>query len=264
MGFDRAFYMIDHGLIALAMVAVLAVVGEIGFRMGSRNRDASDSFRALMSGIGAASFGLLGLLLGFTLSMAIARWDTRSQVLIDESKAIARLSLQAGLFEPAVRDELRASLNEYLDARVMLGGSRDDLDAWYAALKKSEMLQTRIWSTVEKVGESETWRPVYSLIPAAINLFDVHESRLASIQNYLPASLLLMLLGVALVSIYFLAWSFGAVGQRGRVAVLLLGLLIATILFLIMDVNRPQRGTFIIGVETLERTRSIISGTATP
>jgi hypothetical protein len=64
MGFDLTFYLIDHRLIALAMVALLAVVCEVGFRAGARKRDASETFRSLMSGIGAAMFGLLALLLG--------------------------------------------------------------------------------------------------------------------------------------------------------------------------------------------------------
>ncbi len=55
--------------------------------------------RTLMSGIGAATLGLLGLLLGFALSMAIARWDTRRAVIVDESNAIGALSLRAGLLE---------------------------------------------------------------------------------------------------------------------------------------------------------------------
>lgn len=84
---DLGFYLIDHRLIALAMVVVLAAACEIGYRAGSRKQLTSDSFRSLMSGIGAATLGLLGLLLGFTLSMAIARWDARRDVIVNESNA---------------------------------------------------------------------------------------------------------------------------------------------------------------------------------
>jgi hypothetical protein len=265
MGFELAFYLIDHRLIALAMIAVLVVVCEIGFRAGSGKRDAPDSFRSLMSGIGAAMFGLLALLLGFTLAMAISRWDARRDVLVDEANAIGTLSLRAGLFEQPVRDELRTSLREYTDARIALGASGNDLDAWRAARKKSETLHSNIWSAVERAGTRET-NPakLTSLITAANELIDIHELRLASRENFLPASLLLLLLGVAAVAVYFLAWSFGAAGHGGRLAMLLLGLLVGTVLFLIMDVNRPQRGTFQIGVDTLERVGDSTSGSATP
>jgi hypothetical protein len=265
MGFEQAFYLIDHRLIALAMIAVLAVACLIGFRAGSRKRDAPDSFRSLMSGSGAAMFGLLALLLGFTLAMAIGRFDARQAVLVDESNAIGTLWLRAGLFEQPVRDELRASLREYADARITLATFRDGPDARRAAREKSETLHSKIWSAVERAGKSETTAPKLSALITAVNeLIDIHELRQASIENYLPASLFLLLLGVASVALYFLAWSFGAAGYGGRVAMLLLGLLIGAVLFLIMDVNRPLRGTFKAGVSTLERARGSISGSATP
>ena len=90
---DLGFYLIDLRLIALAMVVVLAAACEIAYRAGSRKQVASDSFRSLMNGIGAATLGLLGLLLGFTLSMAIARWDARRDVIVNESNAIGTLWL---------------------------------------------------------------------------------------------------------------------------------------------------------------------------
>ena len=92
------------------MVAVLLAAGEIGYQLGSARVDAPDSLRSLMSGTGAATLGLLGLLLGFALSMAIARWDIRRDVIVDESNAIGTLSLRAGLLEDPLRDELHEAL----------------------------------------------------------------------------------------------------------------------------------------------------------
>ena len=259
MGFDLAFYLIDHRLIALAMAVVLAVACEIGFRAGARKQGAPESFRSLMSGIGAAMLGLLGLLLGFTLAMAIARWDGRRDVIVNESNAIGTLWLRAGLFQEPVRDELRESLREYTDARIALGGSRDDLEEWHAARTNSETLHARIWSAVERADKpGVSPATLSSLITAANELIDIHELRLSSTENFLPASLFLLLLGVAAVTIAFLAWSFGAAAQGGRTAMLTLGILLIAVLFLIMDVNRPQRGMVDIGVDTLERVQGSI------
>ena len=85
MRFDLSFYLIDHRLLALAMLAVLLVTSEIGYRAGARRTDAPDALRSQITGIGAAMLGILGVLLGFTLSMAIARWDVRREVIIDEA-----------------------------------------------------------------------------------------------------------------------------------------------------------------------------------
>ena len=94
-----AFYLTDHRLIALGMLALLLAACEIGYRRGLANVGAPDSLRPLMSGTGAAILGLLGLLLGFSLSMAIDRWNTRRNVIVGESNAIGTLYLRAGLLE---------------------------------------------------------------------------------------------------------------------------------------------------------------------
>ena len=46
MSFEMAFYLIDHRLIALGMVVVLAVAGEMGFRAASGKQDAPETFRS--------------------------------------------------------------------------------------------------------------------------------------------------------------------------------------------------------------------------
>ena len=92
-----------------------------------------------------------------------------------------------------------------------------------------------------------------SLITAANELIDIHELRVASIWNFLPAPLLVLLTTVAAVSVGFLSWAFGAANQGGRAATIMLGLLIGAVLLLIMDVNRPQRGRINVGVQSLER-----------
>ena len=254
MSFDKAFYLLDHRLIALAMVVLLVAAGEIGYRRGVFRRESKESVRSLMSGTGAAMLGLLGLLLGFTLAMAVSRWDERRDVIVDEANAIGTLWLRAGLLEAPLRDEMRDVLRKYTDARITLGGSRDDRAALRAARSESELLHASIWSVVERANQPGRSPAVLSsLITAANAVIDLHELRMASIENYLPAALFLLLFTVAAVSVGFLAWAFGAANQGGRAAIVALALLIGAVLLLIMDVNRPQRGRIEIGTDSLER-----------
>jgi len=254
------FYQIDHRLIAVAMLAVLLMASEVGYRLGSARDDAPDSLRTLMSGTGAATLGLLGLLLGFALSMAIARWDIRRDVIVEESNAIGTLFLRAGLLEEPLRGELQEALLAYTEARIALGGSRSDPDTLRAARLESEALHGRIWSVVERANQPTTLNATLSsVISAANELIDLHELRLASVENRLPPALFFLLLAVAALAVAFLAWSFGAAFHRGRTPMLLLALLIGAVLLLIMDVNRPQRGRVEVGVAPLERVGKSLS-----
>lgn len=254
MSFDMGFYLIDHRLVTLAIVLLLAVSGEIGFRAGRRAKDSKESFRSLMNGTGAAMLGLLGLLLGFSLSMAVSRWDVRHDVIVNEANAIGTIWLRAGLLEEPLRSDLRNTLHEYTKARIALGGSRSDRSSLRAARSKSESLHASIWSVVERANQPDQSNAVLSsIINAANEVIDIHELRLSSIENYLPAPLFLVLITVASLAMGFLAWAFGAANQGGRTAIVMLGLLIGVVLLLIMDVNRPQRGRINIGVDSLER-----------
>jgi hypothetical protein len=254
------FYQIDHRLIALGMMAVLLAAGELGYRLGEARVDAPDSLRSLMSGTGAATLGLLGLLLGFSLSMAIARWDIRRDVIVDESNAIGTLSLRAGFLEEPLRGELQETLRAYTDARIAMGGSRSDPGALRAARLESEALHAAIWSVVERANRPTTMNATLgALISAANELIDLHELRLASVENRLPAALLLLLLAVGALAIALLAWSFGAASQRGRIPMVLLAVLVGAVLLLTMDVNRPQRGRIEVGVAPLERVQGGLS-----
>jgi len=254
MSFDQAFYQIDHRLIALVILALLAAAGEIGFRSGSRKRELQDSYRSLVSGTSAAMLGLLALLLGFTLSMGVSRWDERRDVIVTESNAIGTLWLRAGLLEKHQRDGLRDALRDYADTRIALGGAGGAREAMRAARSRSEFLHTSIWSVVEQANQPGQSNAVLSsLISGANELIDIHELRISSIENSLPAALFLLLITIASVAIWFFAWSFGASSQGRRTANLMLGILISAVLLVIMDVNRPQRGRITVGTESLQR-----------
>ena len=260
MQFDFGFYLIDHRFILLTMLAALVIASECGYRAGARTKEAPDSLRSLMSGIGAAMLGILGVLLGFTLSMSIARWDVRRDVVVDESNAIGTLSLRAGLLGEPLGEELRSVLREYTDTRIALGGTRGDLDALRGAQSEAEGFHAEIWSFVERAKQSETSNATLSaLIMAANEVIDLHELRVTSIENFLPAFLILLLPVVAAVAVASLAWSFGATSDRGRTPIFLLTLLICAVILLIMDVNRPQRGQIKVGLAALERMQENIA-----
>ena len=103
---------------------------EIGRRFG-RREIARDGEKA-HTGLGAvegALFGLLGLLIAFSFSGAMSRFDARRHLIVDEANAIGTAWLRIDLLPPAVQPELRDLFRRYLDAHLQIYRKLPDEDA---------------------------------------------------------------------------------------------------------------------------------------
>jgi hypothetical protein len=254
--FSLAFYLTPILVIGGAAFVVLLVASEIGWRLGHGGDVENDSFRTLVGGIAGATLGILGLLLGFTLSMAIARFDARRAVIVDEANAIGTLWLRAGLLDAPLRTELRDALREYADARIALGRVGSDLERLRAARRRGGDAQHTVWSVIERAARTSSSPAVASaLITSTNEMIDLDELRMASLENYVPAQIMLLLVGVAAVAFAFLGWSFGAAEQRSTISMVLLALLVTTVLAVILDISRPHRGLIRVSDQSLVRAR---------
>ena len=159
--------------------------------------------------------GLLALLLGFTLSIGVSRCDERRDVI---SHRIQRdwHALAAGRparGAPARRHAGRAA-RPMQTLRIALGGA-GAVPA--EAIARSPGLERDFASHVDLVGgrAGRPARPEQRRVECAdqwgqIQLIDIHELRISSIENFLPVPLFMLLIAIASVAIWFFAWSFGA------------------------------------------------------
>ena len=88
---------------------------EVGRRIGIReiSRDAGGE-QAGVGAIESAVFGLFGLLIAFTFSGAITRFDGRRQLVIEETNAIGTAYLRVDLLPTGAQPALRDSFRRYL------------------------------------------------------------------------------------------------------------------------------------------------------
>jgi hypothetical protein len=216
-------------------------------------------------GLAAATIGFLGLLLGFALSMAISRFDARRAVIVDEANAIGTLWLRAGLLDEPIRSELRGVLRDYTDARVDLGRIGTDLGKLRDARERSAKAERAVWALVERaVQPGINPGVVTTLVPAANEMIDLDELRMASLENVLPTPIILLLVAVASVALALLGWSFGASGQRSQTAMALLALVVTVVLGMIIDINRPHRGLIRVGDQSLVRLQRSLAAPESP
>ena len=253
MNLGRLFYVTNLWLILSCALGLLIFASEIGWRIGLRCSEAEKLHRQV-SYIATAVLALLGLLLAFTFSMANARYDHRKQVILTEANAIGTAWLRADLLDEPLRGEMKKTLLDYTDARIALYETGADAPRLKAAAERSESLQRVIWKMVDRVARQDR-RPgvVFGVMSAVNDVIDMHETRIAAIENYIPAGLILMLIVFAALALYLVGWTAGLTRCRSQASTFIFAILVIMVLGVIMDINRPQRGLIQTGQNSMLR-----------
>ena len=109
----------DHPILLFVVSLVLLwLSAHAGARVAARQGAHDDSFRADYGVILAAALTLLGLIIGFSFSMAISRYDQRKNLEEAEANAIGTEYLRADLLPAADGARVRALLKQYTDHRI--------------------------------------------------------------------------------------------------------------------------------------------------
>jgi hypothetical protein len=201
-----------------------------------------------------ALLGLLSLLLGFNFAMAVARFDARNALLQEEISAINTTHLRAQLLPARDRQDATALLKAYVAARVEFTRAMDDDARIDAATASAVHIQRQLWAIVERVvAQSTSAVPSGQFIQAVNDIIVVGDKRRAALDNRVPGTVLHLLAGVALVALGFIAYGYGLTGRRRHSAAVIFALLIAVVLTVIVDLDRPRRGLIRVSEEGMLR-----------
>src|SRR5271163_1504795 len=126
-----------------------------------------DGLRHDLDVLVAATLTLLGLIIGFSFSMATDRYDQRKNCEEAEANAIGTEYLRADLLPAGDAARVRALLVQYLDQRVLFYGTRDE-NKLLQINDATARLQTDLWSAVRAPNVPQT-TPVIALAVAGMN-----------------------------------------------------------------------------------------------
>ena len=238
------FYRLDPLLICLVFMGVLLVVEEFGFRTKGRMRPGSDSIEkgdvALILG---AVLTLLALLLGFTYAMSEGRFETRRQLVVEEANAIGTTYLRAKALPEPRSSQIQELLRQYAALRAEIASMTEDTpEKIREADNRSKQLHSLIWSHAAALAR-ENPNPVTSIFLVTLNeMIDLHSKRLDAFRNRVPFSIYLVLFFVSIIILWLVGYYFGMRRQKARFLVTMVVLLVASVMWLIMDLDQPTRG----------------------
>jgi hypothetical protein len=218
--------------------AVLWLSAEAGIYLRGRGNPRPDE-RQDLSVILTATLTLLGLVIGFSFSMAVTRYDQRKNHEEDEANAIGTEYVRAGLLPADGASAVRELLTDYLNQRILFYITFDERQIEQINASTAT-LQRDLWSAVRAAAAAQP-TPVVALTVSGLNdLLNSQGYTQASWWNRIPIAAWALMGVIAICSNVL----FGYVAHSEKKSKLLfvLPLIVAISFFLIADLDSPRRG----------------------
>ncbi len=227
---------------ALFIVGLLMACIEFGRRIRLRRRE--EKWSSGLGVIDGAVFGLMALLLGFSFSGAVSRFDARRELIVQETDAIDTAWLRVDLLPEAAQPQIRNDFRAYLDAR--LGFYKNlGLDRAKALdeLALSEKLQTKIWTESIAATKQASSPAVLTLVVGSLNeMFDITTARTVALQTHPPLPMYITLVLLAIASSLIAGFGMGDTDKRPWLHTLVFAASLALTVYTIIDLEFPRLG----------------------
>src|SRR5262245_584360 len=155
-----------HFVFALSFVVLLlaAVIGDI---LRSKVHTLNDVERDDFGVVQNATLTLLALLIGFSFSMAISRYDQRKSHEEAEANAIGTEYLRLDLLPAGHSAKARDLLKQYLDRRILFYETRNH--SHLAQIETETLkLQNELWTAIQPAAAANP-NPVMALVISGMN-----------------------------------------------------------------------------------------------
>ena len=192
---------------------------------------------------------LMAFLLAVTMGMASDRFDSRRALVLDEANAIGTTYLRAGYLPQPYADDSRRLLREYVPLRI----NTSDAVARQANFTRSEEIQAQLWAKAEELARTQPDSVVLGLYIDALNgMIDLHETRVTAIvYARVPETIVLALFILAALSLGMVGYNAGLTKHRSMLSAAVLVVVLAAVLTLVVDLDRPREGFLQVGQQPL-------------
>lgn len=246
--------------LAIAVIVYLIVI-ELSFILGRRHRPSGDP--ATISHVNAlqnALLGLLALLLGFTISMSLTRFETRKDLVLAEANAIGTTYLRAQFLPEEQKDEVSRLLKTYVAARLDFFKAGVNDGRLNAANSQASHIRSRLWAAAVNSSKNATNPIAVSLFVQSLNdVIDVSEKRQVALENHVPETVIGLLFLVSIAGLGFIGFGSGLTGTRHHGSTAAFAILVALVLAVILDIDRPRRGLIQVSQASMMRLQTALA-----
>ncbi|CAM2160403.1 hypothetical protein [Paraburkholderia tropica] len=233
-------YLQHPAYLFVTLIVCLPLAAALGAVVLDRRFPLSEEARENYNVVQGATLTLLALLIGFTLSMAVGRYDQRKNLEEEEANAIGTEYLRADLIGGAGAANLKALLAKYTETRVLYYTTHES-HALARINRTTADLQTQLWNGVRDAAAAQP-NPVTALVVAGMNdVINTQGYTQAAWINRIPVAAWILMIIIALFS--NLMQGYGARGKSGkRILLFVLPITVSLSLTLIADIDSPRGG----------------------
>jgi hypothetical protein len=230
--------------LGLVFFALMVAAHEAGFRLGRRrDKQTSEDTKSQITTVEVGIIGILGLLLGFTMSMAVTRFEVRKHLVLKEAQAIGTAHLRTQLLPATEGKEIADLLRAYTNVRVPPEDVRDIYGQITVARRESARLQDAFWQRAVNYGQKDPNAVRAGLLLQSLNeVIDLDAARWMAFQDHVPETVIYVIAAVALLAAMVVGYTFGLGGLRQLFWICTLSLAITLVLAVIIDLDRPREG----------------------
>ena len=199
--------------------------------------------------IQGATLTLLGLIIGFSFSMAVGRYDQRKNLEEEEANAIGTEYVRMDLLPGAAASGVRGMLASYLGQRILFYTLRDGERLADLNVKTAKM-QAEMWSAVVASAAARP-DPLTALAVSGMN--DVLNSQgyaQAASQNRIPITAWVLMVAIATCGSVLIGMGSRSETTRSKL-LLVLPLVVSLAFFLIADIDSPRGGLIKVSPQNL-------------
>lgn len=203
-----------------------------------------DNARMILSAV----LTLLSLIIGFSYSMAVSRYDQRKNYEELEANTIGAEYLRAGLLPPDGAARVQALLRSYLEQRILAYSVRDEQTIRQVRLRTSR-LQDELWQMVQAASAKPS--PNTSLVAYGMNaVLDAQGYARAAARNRIPRAAWMLLITIAGCCALLVGYCMEK-PQTRSILFLTLPFIISASFFLIADIDTPNGGIIRVAPQNL-------------
>jgi hypothetical protein len=258
---DEILFNTASWIICIGLFAILLGALAIGRWLGRRARaNIDETAKSQASSLQGAILGLLALLLAFTLSMAISRYEARKQVIVDEANAIGTTYLRAKMLPPSQAAEAVNLLGRYVTLQLELYNAGYDQARLQAVSQQTTQLQRQLWSVATTVSlEDNRSVPAGLFVQTLNDTIDFDAKRNAAFQNRVPGVVIWLLFGVAALAVGMVGYNDGLGTRRHFIGALVIIVLLVAIIWVTIDLDLPQYGLIRVNQQSMLNLQDFIT-----